>query len=132
MKANDARNRTQSAITKKKEAEAAAEQARLKALADVRERAKHDFPKYFEDVLKKIVETADDGKNATTWTFTAHLDRDGSHGPRHAYETELAKLTSRKLKADGYVVQQFTKADTVLDHNEMSEQVVVITLEISW
>lgn len=132
MKADDARNRTQSAITKKKEAEAATEQKRLKELEDARKKAKDQFDDHYSELLAKIVETADGGKNSTSWTFVATLDQDGSHGPQHAFETELAKLAVRKLKADGYVVNQTTKMDRVKDHTGEEHQAVCIDVEISW
>lgn len=132
MKASDARNRTHSAIAKKKEDEAAAERDRLRDLESARARAKADFDNYFKGVLNKVVEAADNGKNSTSCTFVARLDVDGSHGPAHAYDTELAKLTARRLKADGYVVDQTTKADRMKDNDEIEHQVVVIELEITW
>lgn len=132
MKANDARKRTREGITKKQAAEDMAEQKRLLSLEEARQQARDGFDEHYAKIMTSVGKAADNGKNSTTWAYMAYLDKDGSHGWRHAFETELAKLAVRKLKLDGYVVTQTTRSERVQANEGQDDQAVCIDLDISW
>lgn len=132
MKADDARKRTEQSAARKREAAAEAERKRLANLDDARDHAKKKFDSHYECVVQQIGEAADGGHRSTDLSYTAYLDKDGSHGWKHAYETELAKLTERKLRADGYKVEKKTESKRIQANEGQDEQAVCIDLEISW
>jgi hypothetical protein len=128
MKADDARKMTEDSIAQKK-----AEQEHIKRklheeLELARKKARDRFDEHYEEVMNCVRQDAGQGRRDTKVSFVAYLDKDGYHGARHAHEVELAKLSERRLRSDGYTV----KRDLKTLNEGQEDQAVCIDLLISW